>query len=184
MVCKITFTKQVRRREAAYTLVETSVGMGLAVMLILAVVSFSLYSARSFAGLGNYVDLETSSQKALDTMTRDIRQTRCLEQIKPNELVFRDWDGKTLSFRYAPEQKTLLREKDGAIQVLLSECDFLVFSNYQRNPYYAQYEQYPVTTAATNTKLISVSWLCSRKITGTRLNTESVQTAKIVIRNQ
>ena len=32
-------------------------------------------------------------------------------------------------------------------------------------------------------KLIDVSWKCSRKIMGEKLNTESVQTAKIVIRN-
>jgi hypothetical protein len=32
-------------------------------------------------------------------------------------------------------------------------------------------------------KLVDVSWLCSRKILGRKVNTESVQTAKIVMRN-
>ena len=32
-------------------------------------------------------------------------------------------------------------------------------------------------------KLVSVSWRCSRTILGQKVNTESVQTAKIVIRN-
>jgi hypothetical protein len=33
-------------------------------------------------------------------------------------------------------------------------------------------------------KLIQVSWICSRDILEARFNTESVQSAKIVIRNQ
>jgi hypothetical protein len=32
--------------------------------------------------------------------------------------------------------------------------------------------------------LIEVSWICSRQIFGKKVNTESVQTAKIVIRKQ
>jgi hypothetical protein len=31
--------------------------------------------------------------------------------------------------------------------------------------------------------MIDVSWKCSREILGAKINTESVQTAKIVIRN-
>ena len=77
-----------------------------------------------------------------------------------------------------------VRTKGGVSQVLLTECDFLTFSNYQRNPYYGQYDQYPVTTSPTNSKLVSLTWVCSRKITGAKMNTESVQTAKIVIRKQ
>ena len=36
----------------------------------------------------------------------------------------------------------------------------------------------------TNCKLIAVSWVCSRTILGSKMNTESVQTAKIIIRKQ
>jgi hypothetical protein len=46
------------------------------------------------------------------------------------------------------------------------------------------FEQFPTSAAAGNCKLVSVSWICSRSILGSRLNTESVQTAKIVIRKQ
>jgi hypothetical protein len=184
MDCKITSTKRARRRQAGLTLVESSVGMTLALLLMVAVVSFTMYTGRSFAGLANYVDLEASSQKALDTMTRDIRQTQAMLSIAPNQLIFNDWDSQPLTYTYSPTARTLTKTKGNVTQVLLNECDFLSFSNYQRTPMEGKYEQYPVSTSPTNTKLVSVTWVCSRQITGTKLNTESVQTAKIVIRKQ
>jgi hypothetical protein len=67
--------------------------------------------------------------------------------------------------------------------MLLTNCDFLTFQIFQRNPVSASYDVYPTANAA-SCKLINVSWICSRSILGSRLNTESVQTAKIVIRKQ
>jgi hypothetical protein len=67
--------------------------------------------------------------------------------------------------------------------MLLTNVDFLSFQIFQRNPVAGTYDTYP-TSSATNCKLVSVSWICSRSILGSKLNTESVQTAKIVIRKQ
>ena len=53
----------------------------------------------------------------------------------------------------------------------------------QRNPVGGSYDIYPAATAAT-AKVINVSWMCSRKIFGIKEDTESVQTARIVIRKQ
>jgi Tfp pilus assembly protein PilW len=185
MDCTTTsISRRARRWSAGFTLVETMVGLGLTSLLTMAVVSFSMYTGKSCAGLSNYVALEARSQNALDQMSMDIRQTQCLLSIRPNQLVFQDADSQPLSFTYSPEAKTLVRVKSGVTTVLLTECDYLCFSNYQRNPFAGTYEQYPVTTATTNTKLVSLTWVCSRKILGTKLNTESVQTAKIVIRKQ
>ena len=39
-------------------------------------------------------------------------------------------------------------------------------------------------TTATGAKLIKLNWTCSRTILGQAVNTESVQTAKIVMRKQ
>ena len=53
----------------------------------------------------------------------------------------------------------------------------------QRNPVGGSYDVYPVATPGT-AKVVDVSWLCSRTIFGRKENTESVQTARIVIRKQ
>src|SRR5512137_2269468 len=115
-------------------------------------------------------------------MSMDIRQTKYLESLTTNHLVFRDYDDVPLTFTYSPLRKTLVRTKNSVSTTLLTECDYLCFSNYQRNMIGHTYDQFPVTTSPTNTKLVSLTWICSRKVTGTKLNTESVQTAKIVIR--
>ena len=57
------------------------------------------------------------------------------------------------------------------------------FSLYQRNPINGTYDQYPTANPDT-CKLVQLSWICSRNILGKKANTESVQSAKVVIRKQ
>ena len=185
MDCKtMCISKSGPRRAGGYSLLETWFALGISLLLALGVVSFMMYTGRSFAGLSNYVDLEAASLKALDQMSFDIRQAKYLNSISPSQLVFQDWDDTPLTFTYSPTAHTLVRVKNGVTRQLLTQCDFLCFSNFQRNPVDGAYEQYPVTMTPTNTKLVSLTWICSRTVTGTKLNTESVQTAKIVIRKQ
>ena len=56
------------------TLVELMVATGVGSIVLAAVMALSLFSARSFAALGNYVDLDIKSRTALDQMSSDIRQ--------------------------------------------------------------------------------------------------------------
>ncbi|MEJ2010407.1 MAG: hypothetical protein P8Z30_20015, partial [Acidobacteriota bacterium] len=72
--------------------------------------------------------------------------------------------------------------------VLLTNCEYLAFGISQRNPS-NEFCFYPATNTTTSKldpslcKLVDVSWKCSREIFGKKVNTESVQTAKIVMRN-
>ena len=67
--------------------------------------------------------------------------------------------------------------------MLLTECDQLSFAIFQRNPSNSVYDYFPTATA-TNCKMVNVNWTCTRKILGSAVNSESVQTAKIVIRKK
>lgn len=171
------------RGARGFTLVELMVAMALAALLMMVVGTLALYSGRSFAALANYTDLDHASRNALDILTRDVRQTQRLSSFQTNELVFVDSDGQPLTFRYSAADGTFRRIKGGTSQLLLTECDYLKFSIYQRNPIGGTYDQYQAAAADT-CKLIEVSWICSRQIFGKKVNTESVQTAKIVIRKQ
>ena len=170
---------------------ELSVAMAVSGIILVALMSFTSYAARSFAGMENYVDLEQKSQNALDVMTSEIRQTQCLTnyttrtlssgQTVTNSLTFWDSDNSNLSYVFT--NNVLVRSKGGVDTVLLKNVDYLTFQLYQRNPKYAEWAQFDAGDVAT-TKLISVSWVCSRSILGSRINTESVQTAKIIIRKE
>jgi Tfp pilus assembly protein PilW len=185
MDCKVTSTKRrTGERTGGFSLVESWVTIAITSLMMVAVASFGLYTGKSFAGLGNYVDLETKSQHALDTMTKAIRQTQQVTSISTNQLVFLDWDGNSLTYTYNPSAKTLSQIKNGLTTVLLTGCSYLCFSNFQRTPVGGTYDQYPVTTSPADTKLVSVTWICGRSILGSAMNSESVQTAKIVIRKQ
>ena len=159
-------------------------------VILTALLSFTVYAARSFAAMENYVDLEQKSQYAIDTMTRNIRETKNLSSYGTrqlgsttvtNVLTFLDSDDQPLTYNFT--NNVLIQSKGGVDSVLLNNVDYLCFQIFQRNTLANTYDQFP--TSSTNLcKLVSVSWICSRKIMGNRMNTESVQTAKIVIRKQ
>ena len=189
MQVNLDYTRAFTRRafspaQRGLTLLEYVFTIALASIITLAIIGFSVYTSRSFAGLYNYMELENQSRIALDTMTRDVRQTGRLTGYATNYISFVDSDGANLTYRFSPTDRTLTREKGGTSTTLLRECETLTFSIFQRNTTNGTYDQYPTTLSESNTKLIQLSWICSRKITGTTINTECVQTAKIVLRNQ
>lgn len=160
------------------------VGVGISSLMLVALASLTMYTGRSFAAMVNYVDLDKASRSALDTMSQQIRQTRRLKEATTYKLVFEDYDGKDLTFEYSEGSRTLTRSKtDETSKILLKNCDELNFSIYQRNPIGGTYNVYPTATAAT-CKLVQLRWTCSRDLIRSKVNTESVQSSKIVIRKQ
>lgn len=199
MVCKTTFTKNrggggtpiesgqalpARKRAlAGLTLVEMLVGMFVAGVLVSSIGALWFYSNRSFAAQLNYVEMDQASQMALDRLSQQIRQVKKLVSESAHQLVFTDYDDQTLTFRYDPDELTLLRIKNGVTTTLLRDCNNFRFQIFQRNPVAGSYDQYPAATAA-NCKLVHVRWVSSRPLYGSgQENTESVSSAKIVIRN-
>lgn len=180
-----------RRREAGLTLMELMVAMTVGMIILAIIGSVSLWSSKSFAAMANYTDLDNASRNALDRLTREIRQVRGLisysETGTQKELALLDDDGQPIYFRYNPGSQTLSRTKSGTSEILLRECNALSFSLYQRNNVSNTFNQYSVasgTNAALTCKVIQVNWVCSRRLLPTELiNSESVQTAKIVIRH-
>lgn len=178
-----------RIRCAGMELIELLTAVGIGALVLAAVASATVFTARSFVALGNYDDLDRYSRNALDFMSRDIRQARKLVFYQTNTLVFQDNDGVTnLLYHWNPATGVLIRRKAGISTVLLTNCDRLTFRIYQRNPS-NNFSFYPATNNITGLfdptmcKLVNVSWRCWRPILQQRVNTESIQTAKIVLRN-
>jgi hypothetical protein len=171
-----------RKGSAAFTLIEIMVASATGLLALAIVGSLTWFSSRSFAAVANYVDLDQASQLALDKMSREIRQAQQLTAFTATSLTFADVDRNPLSFIYDPETRTLVRVSGGQTNTLLQGCDFLQFSKYQHTSISNTFDAYD-PAYLTNTKLVQVTWTCSRKILGAKVNTESVQSAKIALRN-
>lgn len=166
------------------TLVEVLVATAIGSMILVAAGSLMVYNSRSLAALTNYADLDRYSRTAVDKLSQDIRQATDLVSFTSTELQFSSSRGRSnITYTFYPDTRQLVRRSGNNREVLLQECDSLTFTVYGRNNVSNSWDQFVVTNAA-GAKLIKLNWTCSRTILGQALNTESIQTAKIVLRKQ
>lgn len=186
MGCKIMFTKYPSRirRTQGFALSEVLVAFGVISLTLLVIAAISMFSTRSFYALFNYVDLDAMNKQAIDQITRDVRQSNRVKEATATKLVLEDSDGEELIYEYQEAARLVTRTKSGMVWTNLTECDRLTFSLGQRNTVSNSFEVFPVATTPDTIKVVNVSWLCSRTLFGRKENTESVQTARIVIRKQ
>lgn len=175
------FTNSRRRR--GYTLIEILIMMPVTALCLGALMAVCIFGTRSFHATLNYTDLSAKNRNAANTMVRDLREALRVTSYSTNTLVFVDSDGVSVTYAYDPGQGSLTRLRAGASTLLLTGCERLRFDLGERNPIGGTYEVYPAATAST-AKVVDISWLCSRTILGIRQNSESVQTARVVIRKQ
>ena len=173
-----------KRTSSGFTITEFLVATTIGFFALAGVAALSVYTARSFAAMGNYMELDKNSRNALDKMTQLIREADGVLDYSQSSVKL-SYHSQPLSFDYSPTAKTLtLTQTNGVKTTLLTDCNFLDFQVFQRNSVAGTYDQYPVTVDETAAKIVQVSWICSRHLVGNLLNTESVQSAKIVIRKQ
>src|SRR2546422_8806677 len=94
------------------TLMEVLVASGIGMVVLLAMMSLSYYTARGFSAMGNYADLDRASRFALDQMTRDIRGSSYLISSTTNELVFNVSGATNLTFKWDPAARTVTRSEE------------------------------------------------------------------------
>jgi prepilin-type N-terminal cleavage/methylation domain-containing protein len=178
-----------------FTLMETMVVMGLAGIVLAIIMATYNYSGTSFAAMGNYSDLDRKSRAALDLLSREIRNSSALIGItnSPKALTFTNvTTAKKITVTFDSANKVLKFDKTGqATQILLTSCDQWDYSLYGRVPILtsSNITFNSATNGAGNLditacKLINMTWKCSRTIFGSKRNTESIQTAQIVLRNK
>jgi hypothetical protein len=172
------------------------VAVGVSSLLLGVVAILMLYSLRSFTAIGNYVDLDSKSRNALDVMLREIRQATALTAFQDTggakSLTLTNADaGVQVHYVWDAGTGRLSVEKTGQpTQLLLSECERWEFKLCQRSPQPNATNAFFLATNVNGTldpalcKLIDMRWKCSRQILGKKLNTESVQTAQVVLRNK
>lgn len=189
---------QIKRRggtKHAMTLVEVMVASGIASIVLAIVAVLGLFAARSFAALSNYQALDEASSFAADNMSKEIREATEVKSFQnqgnSRSIVFANTNASpAYTFRYdwslASRKLTRQRSYEAGPTDLLTGCDGWDFTFHQRTP-----QPGPAFGFSTNIanqaecKLVTMTWKCSRSVNSTKLvNTETVQTAQIVLRNQ
>jgi prepilin-type N-terminal cleavage/methylation domain-containing protein len=182
MVFRNTSTDTAAKR--AVTLLEMMIAVAIGSIVITAVAYLMFYNARSLAALSNYADLDQDSRLALDTMSREIRSADGLVSYRPTEIIFSTGGGtNNLRYFYNADADSFSQFKNSARKELLTGCDAMAITIYGRNNISNRFSQFATTNVA-NAKMVQFTWTCSRDILGAKVNTESVQSAKIVIRKQ
>jgi prepilin-type N-terminal cleavage/methylation domain-containing protein len=179
-----------RTRQRGMTLVEILIATGLGSLVMATVMSFALFSGRSFSMMTNYVRMDMKSRNALDRMSQDIRQVDFLASYSSTSLVFQTTDpikGNVLplAFKYDPAKQTLTRTLGTTNTVLLTQCPYYHFDLYQRNPSLTNGGDL-VRLISTNqpglVKAIDLAWVCATGVLGATNNTDNLQSARVVIR--
>src|SRR5262245_33351909 len=173
-----------RARRACMTLVEMLIAIGISGLVFLAVGMMIFFSGRSYAALANYVDLDNKSRKALDQMSKEIRQVDAVtaigtvtltngNQTVTNKLVLsgKEADGTpyVITYLYNPSatSKPLTRTKEGGLYAgtttLLTGCTYLNFGMFNRVPKDNTLDNFEATDLAT-CKVVQIDWICSRRI--------------------
>ena len=184
------FIKRKSVANRAWTLLEMMVGVAIFTVSGVALSSILIFSMRSFAALTNYAALDATNRKAMDMLTREIRQAKAVTGYSTNgasSLSIINGEGDTVTYTFSPGVQKMLRTVNGgAAEVLLTNCNLLNFSLYQRNPSNGNYGIFP--SATTNwqqtVKVIQFTWKTSSSLPNAQVNSENVQTARVVIRKQ
>ena len=178
------------RANRGMSLLEMLIAVCSASILVAVVMSLFLFALRSFGAIGNYTQLDGRSQTAVDLMLREIREANLVTGCKTNGSSI--WlqlantivsPSVTNTLTWTPATGLLTWDKTGqATRTLLSGCDNWSFAFYIRSA--DTNGVFFPTTDPKMCKLINMTWKCSRNNIIKKMNTESVVTAEVVLRNK
>ncbi len=178
-------------RLAGWTLPEMMISVAIGTLILASVLSVYIFTSRTLDATINYEELDRQSRNSLDLMSADIRQCGALTSYATNSLSFTNLDGSLLRYTwdnsnyltYTNASSTLAGCPRGG--TLLKGCSYLAFTIFQRNPVSGTTMTFTPcsTTNVALAKVIVMDWVCHRTNYITLNDTESVQTAKVVMRN-
>lgn len=172
-----------RARASGASLVELIVTLAITLVVGTAFSSF-LYSAS--VNLGNmftYADMDSANQKAINMMTREIRLARRVISASSGNLTIENTNGVAVTYAYRSSDRSLVRTASGSTSQLLRNCDAATFTLCKGARSNA-FEVFPAATNVAEAKIVDFSWRCSKQMTGGLVASDSLASAKIILRNQ
>jgi hypothetical protein len=154
-------------------------------LILLGAGTFGLSNGRKVAAMASYPGISSQDQNATSRIAQDLRQACSIESAASDRIVLRTRDAagaELVSYSYNTAQRTLTREDGHSTVTVLSELDNFSFSLFQRPASQAAFGAFARATAA-NAGMVGCHWTCSRKLGGTKLDSEHVEMAPVVLRN-
>lgn len=185
------FIKLIPKTRRAWTLVEMMVAVGVFSLSGIGLMGLYLFSVKSMASMYNYCLLDQYNRQAMDQLTREIRQATMVLNYTTNSISIQaandDGSTSTVSYSFLPSTQKMLRtSSDGTTKVLLNDCSLLSFQLFTRCPSNGVFGSFPVAINnwSNTVKVLQLTWKTSMSLPGGIVNSENIQTARIVIRKQ
>ncbi len=187
------FTKLSFRKCAGWTLVEMMIAVGLFGISATALGTLYMFSIKSFAAMANYAMLDQENREAMDRVTREIRQAKqvvdYVASSTSSSLTLLNGDDQQVTYTFDADKQQLLRIVAGNPSVMLTNCSLLRFNLFTRPPpTNSVFDGYPVVVGPANwqktVKVVQLTWKAARRVPAGPVNSENIQTARIVIRKQ
>jgi prepilin-type N-terminal cleavage/methylation domain-containing protein len=178
-----------KNRAHGYTLVELMVSTTLGGIILVGVLTCSLFLLRSHLRMRNYGDLEVAARTALEKFAQDTRQSSRADWSSANEVALLV-DGTTVIYAYDSANKRLTRKRGAATaEVLITSITTFSFSAYNQagvnlftgNDLGTSAGRAAVTA---NTKQIQISLRSAKSAVGTADSTNFVLSARYTLRNK
>jgi hypothetical protein len=175
-----------------WTLVEMMVAVGIFSLSGLCLMGLYIFSIKSMGSMYSYALLDANNRKAMDQITREIRQSNKVLGFTTNSITIQTADltganGPVVTYSFSPSVKKMLRSSsDGTSSTLLDNCSLLSFQMFTRCPSNGVFGIFPVATNnwQQTVKVLQLSWKTSIIQPSSVANSENIQTARIVIRKQ
>lgn len=174
------------RSEQGLSLVEVLVAAAAGLVVLGAFVAVTLDINSMVKATGNYADLDVYSRNTLDMLSRDVRNASAVNTASTatNLILNNSYTGQQITYTWDGSNVVTRTAGNGTARLVLTNCNFLDFDYFMRVPQNnLQFIDITNALSPDEVKLVSVSWRCSRSILGVKMNTESVQTAQVVLRN-
>jgi hypothetical protein len=186
------YIKPKRKSQSGWTLAEMSVGVGVFSISGFALAMIFIFCIRSFAAVANYATLNKANRQAMDQVVREIRQAQSVINYASNattrSLTILNGDNATVTYTFDSGSQQFTRNDGTSTKMLLTNCNLLNFQLYVRPPQSNSFDNYPVmmtTNWQQEVKVVELTWKTSMNICPTaEVNSEDVQTAKVIIRKQ
>lgn len=179
------------------TLIEIMAAVMVGALVCAAAIFTLVFSLRSYQALTNYQSMNARSRAALDYLSTDIRQANgCTTNATFSASSFTLIGTNpvsllpcTIRYSYNSTNTTLTRtyieSTNTQTKVLLTNLTSFAFSYFIRNPITAQFGVFTNDSGRADLcKLIQVDWSCVRTNYGSPVDSQSGESARIVIRKE
>lgn len=175
-------TGRAYRRRRGTSIPEAVVALAVTLLVGAAFSSFLYSSSTSLGSLFSYASMDAANQHAVNNMTREIRLARRVIASSPGNLTIENTNGVQVTFAYRTSERSLVRIASGSTTRLLEDCDVATFTLGGASTSNA-FGVFPAVTNVSQAKIVNFSWRCSRESNHGIEASDSLTSAKIILRN-